>query len=284
MDVTTFETAVSELLRRYDLVSLDDVIGPARTAGRRPRVVLCFDDAYASVARLAAPVLARLGVPWTFFINAALLDNRRLATDNLVAYATNTQGPQVLSRVAGQPVSGANDLLRRVLPTMSLEQRRRLESDLAAEVGVVPAELAAERRLYLTRAQVRRLAADGVEIGNHTFEHVHCRVLNRASAAEQIAGNAELLRELTGGQVRAFAYPYGSRQDATPLATRTLQESGHTCAFLVGGRRNTSAVDPFHLYRISTVGSDAATQALDLQVLPRLRRAKALLRRESDLC
>ena len=78
--------------------------------GLPPRPVLVtFDDAYASVSEFAAPLCSKFGVPAVFFVNAACLDNRRLALENLVCYVANVFGMNTIN-AAIRSVDGAGEL------------------------------------------------------------------------------------------------------------------------------------------------------------------------------
>ena len=66
-----------------------------------PRAVLVtFDDGYASTMEWAAPLCKRFEVPAVFFLNAAFLDNHRLAPDNLVCFAANVLGMETINAAA----------------------------------------------------------------------------------------------------------------------------------------------------------------------------------------
>src|SRR5262249_30092843 len=118
----------------------------------------------------------------------------------------------------------------------------------------------------------------GVEIGNHTFDHVHCRSLDQATAEIQIGENARLVENMSGKPVRAFAYPYGSLHDATTLARAVVRNSGHQCAFVVQNRTNSFRTDKYALYRVDLGEMEDSRAALELEVLPRLRHVMAGLR------
>src|SRR5690348_4189578 len=91
-----FADCARYLARRYEVVALAELLSQVCSASRRTgararrRVLICFDDAYKSVAELAAPVLAELELPWCFFVNPRLVGNSVLAADNAVAYVANT--------------------------------------------------------------------------------------------------------------------------------------------------------------------------------------------------
>ena len=92
-----FEAALRFLTTYYTPVRLQDVLTDCDGRGLPPRAVLVtFDDAYVSVADLAAPLCRKYGVPAVFFVNAAFLDNRRLAPDNLVCYVATVFGMKTI--------------------------------------------------------------------------------------------------------------------------------------------------------------------------------------------
>src|SRR6185437_4017650 len=64
-----FRDRVSWLSSRYEFISLEAVIQKKIAKGDRQKLLMCFDDGYASVFHLAAPILQDLKIPWCFFIN-----------------------------------------------------------------------------------------------------------------------------------------------------------------------------------------------------------------------
>ena len=268
-----FNERIRWLIDRYEVVPLDSIIGPDPTPTSRPRLLICFDDGYASVPELAAPILRKLNVPWCFFINARFVGNVTLPVDNIVAFISNVHGSGPLSEVAGKPISGAPEFIRDYLSQMSPLKRQEVIQTLASKLSIDTEALARASRLFVDDLQIRELARSGVEIGNHTFEHVHCRGLDTQSAVVQIEEHARAVETLSGRPVRAFAYPYGALRDATEVARAAVQKAGHECAFVVQNRRNTRWTDKYALYRVDLGEMDNARAALELEVLPRIRAA-----------
>lgn len=274
ISVEVFASTVHDLCRHYDVVGLDDVLSRRRT-GRKPAALICFDDAYASVVDTAAPLLRDAGVPWVFFVAPRFLDGGALAIDNLLAFVVNQYGTTALTKAFGQPVHSLRHAIAGLLPHMGPRRREQLMSDLARDLQLDVAEIASSPRLYLSASELTQLADDGVEIGNHTYDHVHGRALDHSTAQEQIVDSQTRLQAITRRRVRSFAYPYGGSADATALTTSVLRASDHDSAFLVDGRPNRSTSPSLHLHRVSITANDPAQAALQLRVLPRLRVAKA---------
>src|SRR5579863_2085102 len=115
-----FESVLQYLTAYYSPVDLETVLSDDGGRGLPERPVLVtFDDAYASVAEWAAPLCRRYRVPSVFFVNAAFLDNQRLAADNLVCYVAAVFGLETIGKavrsVPGQEkraISGLGDVFR----------------------------------------------------------------------------------------------------------------------------------------------------------------------------
>lgn len=59
---------------------------------------------------------------------------------------------------------------------------------------------------------VRRMAAEGHEFGNHTYDHPRLTELDEAGIRDQVERTEEIIRNLTGQSTRPFLRPpYGSR-------------------------------------------------------------------------
>jgi lipid II:glycine glycyltransferase (peptidoglycan interpeptide bridge formation enzyme)/peptidoglycan/xylan/chitin deacetylase (PgdA/CDA1 family) len=276
---TKFEAALRFLTTHYTPVRLEDVLADSDGRGLPPRAVLVtFDDAYASVAESAAPLCRKFGVPAVFFVNAAFLDNQRLAPDNLVCYVANVLGMETI-RSAARAVRGSgtlelhslSEVFTRFFPAISLAEREVFLEALRQLAGIDESRMAQEAGLYLTSKQLRDLASFDFEIGNHTYSHVHCRSLSREEFGSQVHRNKAELESLSGTKVRSFSQPYGSSTDLTRDLAEHLEYSAHKAVFLSESVANPRGADPFHLDRVSTRAESDDTLFFELEVLPRLR-------------
>lgn len=280
VSITTgaLETVLRFVATHYVPVSLQDFLNATDDQPLPPRsVLLTFDDGYASVMQTAVPLCRQLGLPAIFFINAAFLDNRLLAPDNLVCYSANTLGMEVIN-AAARIVKGAMtpellsqaDVYASLFPVLSCSEREAFLAALAALSGVRERELASQARLYLTRQQLRDLASEGFEIGNHTYSHVRCRSLTASDLEREIRGNKTELEALIGKKVRSFSLPYGSSADLTPQLEEHLQLCDCEAVFLSQGVANPRRAKRF-LDRVGASADNKDDLFLELEVLPRLR-------------
>lgn len=277
-----FEAALRFLTTYYAPVRLEDVLADPDGQGLPPRAVLVtFDDAYASVAEWAAPLCRQFGVPAVFFVNAAFLDNQRLAPDNLVCYVANVLGMETIN-AAARGVRGSettelhslSEVFTSFFPDISLAEREVFLDALRQLAGISESRMAKEAGLYLTSKQLCDLASFDFEIGNHTYTHVHCRSLSREDFSPQVDRNKAELEALSGTKVRSFSQPYGSSTDLTRDLAEHLECSGHQAVFLSESVANHRGADLFHLDRVSTRAESDHTFFFEIEVLPRLRAAR----------
>jgi peptidoglycan/xylan/chitin deacetylase (PgdA/CDA1 family) len=69
---------------------------------------------------------------------------------------------------------------------------------------------------------VRRIAAAGHVVGNHSWSHPDLALAGRSRIREELTRTRETLEQITGAAVRYFRPPYGSRRPATLAIAREL--------------------------------------------------------------
>jgi len=274
-----FEAALRFLTTHYVPVHLEDVLTNCTGQGLPQRALLVtFDDAYASVAEWAAPLCKQYGVPAVFFVNAAFVNNLRLAPDNLVCYVANTKGMDTINAaIHAVPGNGTVEMhsLAEVFgaffPAISLAERDVFLDALRQLSGISESAMARDAKLYLTSKQLGELASFDFEIGNHTYTHTHCRSFSQRDLVSEVDTNKAELEALSGTKIRSFSLPYGSSKDLTGELAEHLERSGHQAIFLSESVANPRSPDLLHLDRVSTCAENDETLFFEIEVLPRLR-------------
>lgn len=100
----------------------------------------------------------------------------------------------------------------------------------------------------LTRAQIRELAANGIEIGAHSHSHPKLDLLSDGSLRRELGDSRALLEDWIGAPVTALAYPFGY---SNPRVRRIARAGGYRCAAAVRNVRATRFDDPFMIPRLT---------------------------------
>ncbi len=267
--------------RDYDVIDLDTALSGDLPS--RP-LLITFDDAYRSILTRAAPMLQARSMPSVFFLSTSPIEGRELILDNLLCYLSNRVGLATLeSSITGQDArtGSLGELIRVVVSSLSYQDRRLLPQELARRFELDLASLYAEAQLYLDEDSVRELTQYGFELANHTHSHVHCRSLSPEDMNAEIATPNRLIQEWTGSSVRAFSYPYGAKEDATPPAVEAIHASGLDSLFLVHARANPRSSRGPTWLRSSIHASNERQLFLQIEVLPRLRNLLRPMKLES---
>jgi len=278
-----FEAHLRKMARDYEIVSLDAVL-----SGNLPRraLLLTFDDGYRSFLDVALPILRRLGLPSVLFVTGACLDPSSVPLDNLLSYLCATVGlsqvGSALDPVARRPATFLQ--LLEMVASLPYDRRLRLGGQLAERFEVDQARLRAEGGIFLEPEDINGLEAEGCEVANHTRSHIFCRSLvEEASAHHQLVDHARRLESLTGRPVRAFSFPYGRREDATPMVERVLRDSGHEALFLAESRPDPKGnLGPLR-NRVALDGCPSWRVGPQLEMMPRLNLARHQLRVAASL-
>lgn len=240
-----FERQIDFLRRYYNIVPLERLSEPG--CPERSAVVT-FDDGYRSVYTNAFPVLARQGLPATFYVATAALDNAQLLWINELNWLLRTRGTAGLGLAAarvGLPGHASADLVVRwVQETMATAAIIEFLSALRG-AGTDALADARSRRLYLSRGELAEMAAAGGSVGSHSVHHFDLTRLSREEVERELSVSAAELRAV-GGFNGSFAYPFG-RFDAA--VRRRALAAGYTSLAEVKGRNR--PLDMTRLARIT---------------------------------
>jgi peptidoglycan/xylan/chitin deacetylase (PgdA/CDA1 family) len=279
-----------EILRRFGVpCTLDDFAGRLASKAAEPSVVVTFDDGYADNL-LALSMLEAQDVPATiFFVSSAvgnphafwwdLLTRVFLETPNLPRQLLLDAGGKLLRYDLGDAATyGPADLSRSARwradfdPPGDARQRTYLEvwshliglapyqiaiavSALRSWAGLPDAEPTDRDARPVTEAEFLQLAKSPlIEIGGHTRTHADISRLSVEQAANEIAGGRRDLIEMTGREVRSFAYPYGR---SGPHTIADIRDAGFACAGNSRSRLATKRSDMYALPRVHATNLSA---------------------------
>ena len=97
---------------------------------------------------------------------------------------------------------------------------------------------------YMSKAQVKELSDAGHIIGTHTYDHQNVKKYQGEDWVTQIEKPTKTLKEITGKDVKYFAYPFGLwNKEAIP----ELKKRGFTSAFILAEKRDEN--DPLYTIR-----------------------------------
>lgn len=254
-DRARFDRLIGALKRRFNILPLNRALD-LLDADRLPPASLSitFDDGYADNAEQALPVLRAHGVSATFFVSSGFIDGGRMWNDTVIETLRRLPEGELDLSELGLGTHRVRDgsraqLLRRLLADIKhrpAPERAELVAAIGARVDGLPDDL------MMTSAQVRELAAAGMEIGGHTVSHPILTRLDDGRAREEIARGKAELEALLGQPVTLFAYPNGKAgQDYGDAHVAMARELGFRAAVTTDPGVLSRATDRWRLPRFT---------------------------------
>jgi peptidoglycan/xylan/chitin deacetylase (PgdA/CDA1 family) len=253
-----FERQIRFLATKRRVVSLTEVIqtlcdGESCSPGT---VVITFDDGYLDNLTVAAPLLARYGLPATLFLPTGQIDRGETQWIDEIYSAFRFRSCNQLS--GPRRVCEYYDLADPVqcktayraycdsLLTCDYAARRKLLD--AAHSQLMPSRMPS--RLTMTWNDVVELQATypQFEIGGHTVNHTDMSRLTADQALRELTACRDRIQQMIGVSPNHFSFPYGR---TSQMLGRLVEESGFESA--CGGGRDPlvcSGTDRFILPRI----------------------------------
>ena len=253
VSTTSFEAqleALRELYRPIPMATLHDIL-----AGREPLrehvAVVTFDDGYRDNYQQALPILARQGVPATFFLSVDFVERgRRFWFDALADAlrrwdgdaAVRERGRSLLSSDLCAALEGRGSYAERLrrasahLKTLPDDEREAAVRTLAALGGEGTAAPATEP---LGWDEIERMRAQGMHFGAHGVRHAILTRMPADAAEAEVRTSLAAVASRTGTAVREFAYPNG---DADAEVAQRAARAGAALAFTM----RPAAVRPGH--------------------------------------
>jgi peptidoglycan/xylan/chitin deacetylase (PgdA/CDA1 family) len=237
-------------------------------AGELPAkaVAITFDDAYACVAEVAAPMLETAGVPATIFVPPELIergqefwwdDIQRMVLDaQATTVAVDGEAIELGRRSAEDRHWPPNEPPRtdrqKAFHAIWAKLRVKSPAELRAAVEQLRKNLGAPEtprasHRPMTVAEARAIRSANVHFGSHALTHPSLPCLDPAEKRHEILDSVAQCTALTKEKPTTMAYPYG---DFDSESEELAAEAGFDCACTTEHAFVTAGSRPFALPRI----------------------------------
>ncbi len=255
-----------------EFVSISQVRDAVRGGRALPphACLVTFDDGLREHMDHALPVIDRLGIPATFFVNTRSIAHRTVNPVHQIhllrAYTPPAQLRALLQEETGRcglEVHVGDDVDATAAYPWDAPESAQLKYFLNHRLAVETRdaligpcfrarfgddETSISRDLYMDIEQLRALGAR-VYLGTHGDRHLALGRLSQAAAREDVRVSLDLLAEWTGVRPFALSYPYGTRETATLQAQAAVAAEGVDLAFTTERAANVDLSKPLQLAR-----------------------------------
>ena len=214
-----FERDLDYMLKYFQPVKMSEYLnGKILVDPSRPPMVLSFDDGLLQCYEAVMPILISKGVPATFFINNAFIDNRSMFFRfkvSLLVEQLNLVNDLQKQRAAKILHCEVDEIRTRLLGVSYVE--REITDQVAEIWGYSFSEYMRKDPVYLTSIHIRKMIDEGFEFGSHGIDHPLFSLLKRRTTIDHILSSVEDLKKRYNLDHRYFAFPFTDSgvQDST---------------------------------------------------------------------
>ncbi len=241
-NVAQFKKELDFILKYFTPVSLNDLKNGK--CSERKAFHLSFDDGLRECSEIVAPILLQRGIPATFFVNTAFVDNRELFH--------KYKASLILSRLMKKPDEKAETFLARYGLTTENVLKAEISqveilNEVAALLGIDFTEFLSRQNPYLTSEQIKSLAENGFSIGAHSHNHPEFWQISEAAQIEEVKISMAHLEKLVKPAVKAFSFPF--TDDGVPASVLETIKNEQICDITFGTAGVKKDTFDFHFQR-----------------------------------
>ncbi len=234
-----FVEQLAFIAANFNVISLDDLVEHVvggKALPERP-LLITFDDGYLDNYQHAYPALKQHGFPAVIFLMTSRMAHSVPAWwDECAYYFARTTLPAAdLPLVRRQSLDSpaerlaAREAVLQQLKQVTEAQKLSALKQIGETLDVAPPPV--DPNLFVNWDQVREMVRDGIACMPHTVTHPILTRVSPEQQREEIVGSRDRIREETGQDTPAFAYPNGGVEDYDRTTLQILEEEGFRVAF-----------------------------------------------------
>lgn len=217
-----FEWQMAYLRRHMNPVSLAQIMAHLDGAASLPpsAIAVTFDDGFSDTYRYAFPILKRYSIPATVFVATGYVDSGKPFWFELATYLVLRVEPGALSIGDSGPAfpTGASvqerrrslERLHELLKGLPNARRLAIVSEWGRRFAAEIERGAVDLCQPISWAQVREMAAAGIDFGSHSVTHPNLAQLEDPELAWELSESKRVLEEQLQHPVHSLAYPIGT--------------------------------------------------------------------------
>lgn len=265
-----FEADLNFLLKYFQPIDLPTLIGIAKgnlPLPAKPVMHLSFDDGLRECAEVVAPILLRKGIPATFFLNSAFLDNRALMFRYKASLCMEalSKMPEAAQKTA---INKAKTLFQKgAIENATYSEESAIDA-FAQEIASLDFETFLQtQKPYMTTAQVQGLLKTGFSIGSHSIDHPLYADIPLEEQIRQTIVAQDFLRTAFQLDYKVFAFPFSDNGVKRDFFEKIIAEENFDLTFGGAGLKKDVIERNLQRFPMETQGLPSAHRMIATEYL-----------------
>lgn len=215
LSVSEFEKDLDFLLKHFTPIDAKTLIGKLerKASAEKPALFLSFDDGFREVMEVIAPILRRKGVPATFFVNPAYINN----VDLMYRCKISLMADRIENgKYSKSTFAELAFLLNCSMDVDSIKQKlfqlrhnqKEVVATFARIINLDFNEYLQSAKPYLTLSELQELSRLGFTIGGHGYNHLYFNEITFDEQLVEVERCMQWINSFFPNQPRLFAFPF----------------------------------------------------------------------------
>jgi len=255
--VSEVEVAILELIKRFDIISMDEAVDQLGAQGvNKESVVLTFDDGFKDNFKYLLPVLKKYNVPATYYINSSVIGTKHnLWFQSVINYFFAIKENTVKIELSNKEydLSSADKRYIAAFDFMQYLQTNykpdKFHEVIESVAGVKA--LPNDDDYHLSWDDLSILAKEPlITLGAHSYNHYPLAYCDEKQSKFEIEKSVTDLEEKLAIKIKHFSYPRGHVEDFNDWHIKVLKDLGISSAVTTIRGVNRKGQDLFQIKRV----------------------------------
>lgn len=262
--IAAFRKDLDFLLKHFvpiDLFELNDHVESGRMD--KKYFFLSFDDGLSEIYHTIAPVLKEKGIPATFFLNPAFIDNKalfyRYKVSLIIDGLIHKRPSDSIRKEIQHLLKGAD--APAALLKLRYHQQQTIDN-IASVLGLDFNTYLRDKQPYASTVQIKSLLSDGFTVGAHSMDHPEYRFLSFEAQVAQTNDSVKAVTEAFDLPYKVFSFPFTDFGVTKAFFEKVLDPAKKEVDLSFGCAGMKKDCLPTHIQRFPMEGNDMPANQL----------------------
>lgn len=292
-DQNSLERELVFYKNHFDVINYSDFNSSNEGRKDKPKLIITFDDGYASFYDLAYPLFKKHGLSATVFLSTDYVDSNYTFWWDEVSWICTTLSPKVffsscfskyffpdskLEYSLNNGVDAFKFAILKYLKNFSTKDVYRFIRFIRSRYPDLYRNFpeSSQQAKIMTWEQIAELSEQGFEFGSHTLSHCLLDMCSLDQIKKELIDSKNIIAEKLQKEVPTFCYPTG--RGAQKRVQDMLQRVGYKYACLMEPGVNSQRTNPFLHKRISISQSMSLDDIAKAMIWPQSHHTKSAIK------
>ena len=213
-NIKYFEKNIKLINDLFKIIPLNSLVKD-RLSDNKNYASITFDDGFLSVLENAYPILKKLNIPFTIFVNGEAISNNQLWVSNIIINKDSNYKERLinLARLNKNNINPIEEIYTNGIFNEEFCAQYKIKSK--------------SKKIYLDYNDLIFLTNNSVSIASHSFHHLVLSRCDKELLVNEIIKNKNIVDSINDNNIDHFAIPFGKENHYNENVLNVLNNYGY---------------------------------------------------------